>query len=153
MGKDALLEKLWDIGHEIVEAKGFELIDVEFVKESGNWYLRYYIDKPGGVFLEDCEHVSKFLGELLDREDPIPYSYVLEVSSPGVERPLMKKADFDRFKGNYVRIKTFLKINGQKNFVGELKGLQNDSMALQTDEGEMINISLKDISKANLFFK
>jgi ribosome maturation factor RimP len=75
------------------------------------------------------------------------------VSSPGVERPLMKKADFDRFKGNYVRIKTFSKINGQKNFLGELKGLEKDSVVLKTDQGEIIRIPLKDILKANLFFK
>jgi ribosome maturation factor RimP len=152
-GKQGVEKTIEDLALRVLNDLDLELVGIEYKPYKGRVHLVVYIDKPGGVFLEDCEHVSKFLGELLDREDPIPYSYVLEVSSPGVERPLMKKTDFDRFKGNYVKIKTFLKINGQKNFVGELKGLQNDSMALQTDEGEMINISLKDISKANLFFK
>lgn len=137
----------------VVNEIGLELVGIDYKTYQGRLHLLVYIDKPGGVFLDDCERVSKSLGELLDREDPIPHSYVLEVSSPGVERPLMKKEDFDRFKGNQVRVKTFSKINEQKVFIGELKGLQNDSILLQTDKDKLINIPLKDIAKANLYLK
>lgn len=151
--KQGIEKIIEDLALRALHGMDLELVGIEYKPYKGRVHLVVYIDKPGGVFLEDCEHVSKSLGELLDREDPISHSYVLEVSSPGVERPLMKKADFDRFKGNYVRIKTFSKINGQKNFLGELKGLEKDSIVLKTDQGEIIRIPLKDILKANLFFK
>lgn len=152
-GKKGVEKIIEDLVLRVLNEMDLELVGIEYKPYKGKVHLVVYIDKPGGVFIKDCEQVSKALGELLDREDPIPHSYVLEVSSPGVERPLMKKADFNRFIGNYVRIKTFSKINGQKKFLGKLIGLQNDSIVLRTDEGEIINISLKDISKANLFFK
>lgn len=129
MSKDDLLKKLWDIGHNIVETKGFELIDVEFVKESGNWYLRYYIDKPGGVNLDDCQLISVEVSRLLDVTDPIPYSYILEVSSPGIERPLKKDKDFLRHIGSFVEIKTFERIKGKKVFTGILDDYSNDGIA------------------------
>ncbi|HHT45735.1 MAG TPA: ribosome maturation factor RimP [Firmicutes bacterium] len=142
-----------DLAARVLSELDLELVGIEYKSNRGRDHLVVYIDKPGGVYLEDCELVSRSLSELLDREDPIPCSYTLEVSSPGVERPLMKKEDFDRFKGHHVRIKTYTKINGQKKFTGVLKGLQNDSIVLHTDEGETINLSLKDIAKANLFLK
>lgn len=154
-GKDKQgVEKVVEgLAARVLSELDLELVGIEYKPFKGSDHLVVYIDKPGGVYLEDCELVSKSLSELLDREDPIPRRYMLEVSSPGIERPLMKKEDFDRFKGHYVRIKTYTKINGQKKFTGELKGLHNDSIVLHTDEGEIINISLKDIAKANLFLK
>lgn len=151
MGKDALLEKLWDIGHEIVEAKGFELIDVEFVKESGNWYLRYYIDKPGGITLDDCQSISVEVGRLLDVTDPIPYSYILEVSSPGIERPLKKDKDFLRYISSFVEIKTFEKIEGQKVFTGILEDYSNGIVTIKN--GQSYSIPREKISSAKLKFR
>ena len=90
----------------IMEANGFELVDVEYVKEAGNWYLRAYIDKPGGITVDDCEVVNRELGDLLDRDDFIDDSYILEVSSPGLGRPLKKERDFIRSKGEEVDIRT-----------------------------------------------
>ncbi len=151
MLKDDLLKKLWDIGHEIVEAKGFELIDVEFVKESGNWYLRYYIDKPGGITLDDCQSISVELGRLLDITDPIPYSYILEVSSPGIERPLKKDKDFLRHIGSFVEIKTFEKIEGKKVFTGNLEDYSDNIVTVKN--GQSYLIPKEKISSAKLKFR
>ena len=86
----------------IIQNENFELVDLEYKKEGSNWYLRIYIDKPGGITLDDCQKVSEQLGEELDREDPISENYFLEVSSPGLDRPLMKDSDFIRFAGEFV---------------------------------------------------
>ncbi len=146
MSKDDLLKKLWDIGHNIVETKGFELIDVEFVKESGNWYLRYYIDKPGGVNLDDCQLISVEVSRLLDVTDPIPYSYILEVSSPGLTRPLKRDIDFQRCLGQKVVVKTYAPLDGRKTVEGVLEYFDQDNLVLQEDKGKVviprINVSL-----------
>jgi ribosome maturation factor RimP len=130
-----------------------ELVDVGYGFMGGQPHVTVYIDKPGGIFLEDCEKVSKSLGELLDLEDPIPSSYTLEVSSPGIERPLKKAADFRRFEGHDVKIKTYDKLDGRRNFKGVLKKFQEDFFILQTEEGEQIKINLKEVAKANLYYK
>ena len=106
----------------IIEKNQFELVDVEYVKEGSNWYLRAYIDKPGGITVDDCEVVSRALSELLDQNDFIEDSYILEVSSPGLGRPLKKEKDFQRSLGEEVEIRTYRAINRQKEFVGVLKG-------------------------------
>ena len=105
----------------IVETKGFELVDVEWVKEGANWYLRAYIDKENGITVDDCEEVSRALSDLLDEEDFISENYILEVSSPGLDRPLKKEKDFARSIGKDVEVKLFKAINKEKEFVGILK--------------------------------
>ena len=100
----------------IIEKNRFELVDVEYVKEGGTWYLRAYIDKPGGITVDDCEVVNRALGELLDEEDFMEESYVLEVSSPGLGRPLKKEKDFLRSIGEEVEIRTYRAVEGQKEF-------------------------------------
>jgi ribosome maturation factor RimP len=132
---------------------GIELVGVDYFPAGKRSRVVVYIDKPGGVFIEDCEEVNKSLGKILDHEDPIPSSYILEVSSPGIERPLKKPDDFRRFKGNYIKVKTYNKINGRRNFTGFLKEFSVDSLCLETDEGEQFNISLHEIAKANLWFR
>ena len=92
------------------------LVDVEFLKEGANWYLRVYIDKPGGIAIDDCQAVSEQLSDKLDEVDPIKQSYILEVSSPGLERPLKKDSDFERFKGEQVEVKLFQPIERKKDF-------------------------------------
>ena len=134
---------------ESIQGSGMELVGVEFKTSREGYHIIVYIDKPGGVFLEDCELVSKSLGSALDLHDPVPSSYILEVSSPGLERPLKKKEDFFRFQGETVKIKTLKQIGGSKNFTGILEEARGESIILKTEK-EAIEIFYQDISKANL---
>ena len=120
----------------IMEANGFELVEVEYVKEAGNWYLRAYIDKPGGITVDDCEGVNRELGDLLDRDDFIDDSYILEVSSPGLGRPLKKERDFIRSKGEEVEIRTYRMVDRQKEFRGVLKAWDRDTVTIETEDGQ-----------------
>ena len=119
----------------IIEANGFELVDVEYVKEAGTWYLRAYIDKPGGITVDDCEIVNRELGDLLDRDDFIDDSYILEVSSPGLGRPLKKERDFVRSKGEEVEIRTYRMVERQKEFRGVLKAWDKDTVTIENEDG------------------
>lgn len=116
----------------ILDEHGFYLSDIEFVKEGGGWYLRVYIDKPGGISLDECVLVSETLSEKLDAmdPDPIPQAYFLEVSSPGAERPLKNEADFQHAVGEYIHISLFQKVDGQKVFEGTLKAIDDDNLTL-----------------------
>lgn len=151
--KDALnkVEKLAD---EVVGDLGLELVDVEFKTERGRPHVLVFIDKPGGIFLEDCEEVSRMLGDLMDIEDPIPTSYTLEVSSPGLERPLKKPADFEKYQGEKVKIKTYAKIEGRKNFAGVLTSFDGNHVTVKTKEQEdECVIPLEKIAKAHLWYE
>lgn len=121
----------------LVDAHGFELVDVEYVKEAGNWYLRAYIDKPGGIAVDDCEVISRALSDKLDEEDFIEDSYILEVSSPGLGRPLKKDKDFARSIGKEIEVRTFRAIHKQKEFTGVLKEFDKDSFTIVIEENEM----------------
>ena len=120
----------------IMEANGFEMVDVEYVKEAGTWYLRAYIDKPGGITVDDCEIVNRALGDLLDRDDFIEESYILEVSSPGLGRPLKKERDFVRSQGEEVEIRTYRMVERQKEFRGVLKTWDQETVTIETEEGQ-----------------
>lgn len=130
----------------LVEANHFELVDVEYVKEAGNWYLRIYIDKEGGININDCELVSRAFSDLLDKEDFIEDAYILEVSSPGLGRPLKKDKDFRRNLGEEVEVRTYKPINKQKEFVGLLDAWDKESVTLQMENGEMMTIARADIA-------
>lgn len=138
----------------IVEGLNLELVGVEFVKEGAQRYLRLFIDKPGGVSLDDCEAVSRTAGPKLDEADPIAENYFFEVSSPGVERPLKRDADFARYAGQKVEINTFAPVDGQKVFVGELLGLNDGKVRIKLAEGKRkgqeTEFDLKQIAKAKL---
>ena len=121
----------------LVDAHGFELVDVEYVKEAGNWYLRAYIDKPGGIAVDDCEVISRALSDKLDEEDFIEDSYILEVSSPGLGRPLKKEKDFQRNIGKEIEVRTFRAIDKQKEFTGILKEFNKDSFTIVIEDNEM----------------
>ncbi len=123
----------------IVQELNLELVDVEFVKEGAHWYLRVFLDKDGGIDVEDCSSVSEQLSQLLDEQDPIPQAYMLEVSSPGLDRPLKKQADFAKYAGRLVRVKTYAPVDGKKELVGELKGLEGEDVVL-TVEGREVRI-------------
>ncbi|MBU5469616.1 ribosome maturation factor RimP [Falcatimonas sp. MSJ-15] len=123
----------------IIAENNFELVDVEFVKEGSNWYLRAYIDKEGGITVDDCELVSRALSDLLDEKDFIDEAYILEVSSPGLGRPLKKDKDFVRSIGEEVEIKLFRAINKQKDYTGYLKAYDKDTVTIEDeDENEMV---------------
>lgn len=129
----------------LMEEKRFELVDVEYVKEGSNWYLRAYIDKPGGITIDDCELVSRALSDLLDKEDFIEDSYILEVSSPGLLRPIKKDKDFERNMGKEVEIRCYKMIDKQKEFTGTLTAYDGESVTIQTGEKEM-KFARKDIA-------
>lgn len=135
MAKKNIEERITEIALPIAEQNSFELVDVEFVKEGAHWYLRIYIDKQGGIAIEDCQLVSEQLSEKLDTMDPIDQSYYLEVSSPGLERPLKKDKDFVKFKGELVEVKLFQALEGKKSFEGELLGLAENKVAIKTAKG------------------
>ena len=122
----------------IMEEHQFELVDVEFVKEAGNWFLRAYIDKPGGIGVDDCETVSRRLSDLLDEQDFIEESYTLEVSSPGLGRPLKKDKDFERNMGKLVEIRTYRPIEKQKEFCGILTAYDSNSVTIDEDGTERV---------------
>lgn len=117
----------------IMEENGFELVDVEYVKEGSSWYLRAYIDKPGGITIDDCELVSRALSELLDKEDYIKEAYILEVSSPGLLRPIKKEKDYQRNLEKEVEIRTYKMVDKRKEFVGTLKEFDKDTVTILED--------------------
>lgn len=120
-----------------VEALGFTLCDVEFVKEHGDWVLTLYIDKPDGVTIDDCERVSRAVDPLLDEADPIEQTYFLSVSSLGLDRPLKKDADYERNLGKRVEIKLFAPKDGKKDYVGELIRFDESNVVIRLDKGEL----------------
>lgn len=136
----------------IMEEHGFELWDVEYVKEGSNWYLRAYIDKPGGININDCEVVSRQLSDILDEKDFIDDAYILEVSSPGLGRPLKKEKDFLRSLGEEVEIRTYRMIDKQKEFVGLLRGYDKDSVTIEMEDGEERTFMKTDIALVRLAF-
>ncbi len=136
----------------LMEERQFELVDVEFVKEAGNWFLRVYIDKPGGITIDDCELISRALSDKLDEEDFIVESYILEVSSPGLGRPLKKEKDFVRSQGQSVEVKLFRPIEKQKEFTGILKSWDKDTVTLEFEEEAVLTIERANIALIRLAF-
>lgn len=136
----------------IVEENELELVDVEYVKENGEFYLRVYIDKPGGVNIGDCESVSRALDIKLDEEDFIEDSYILEVSSPGLGRALKKEKDFVRSIGEEVDIHLYKAIDRQKQFTGNLKDFDNNTITIEFEGGETMTFQRTDISLVRLAF-
>ena len=146
---EARAEKLLE---PIMEENHFELVDVEYVKEAGNWYLRAYIDKEGGITVDDCEVVSRRLGDWLDEKDFIEDSYILEVSSPGLGRPLKKDKDFDRSIGKDVDIKLYKPMNKQKDYTGTLKAYDKDTVTVTVEDGTELVLNRPEIALIRLAF-
>lgn len=134
----------------ILEAQNFELVDVEYVKEGGTWYLRAYIDKEGGITVEDCELVARQMNEILDREDYVEDSYIFEVSSPGLGRPLKKEKDYIRSMGEEVEIRTYRSMNGSKEFYGILSAYDADSVTITNENEEEVTFAKADIALIRL---
>lgn len=150
MGSNNYELKTEELLKDYINELNLELVDIEFVKEGRQWYLRIYIDKQGGVDIEDCEKVSRYVDPILDEKDFITQEYVLEVSSPGLTRPLKKDKDFKRHIGDYVEIKLFKSYEGYKDFVGLLTNYDADSITLKFEEEEFITFDRNNIKVAKL---
>ncbi|MDA8352380.1 MAG: ribosome maturation factor RimP [Firmicutes bacterium] len=145
-----VIEAVEQLAEPILAGEGLELYDTEYVKEGKNWYLRVYIDRPGGkVDLDDCSRVSERLGEELDRVDPVSGQYFLEVSSPGAERPLKKPSHFERVVGERVFLTTYEAIEGRKKFEGILTDYSPEKLTVDLD-GEQVEIPMEKVAKARL---
>ena len=136
----------------ILDRMNFELVDVEYVKEGGTWYLRAYIDKEGGITVNDCESVAREMNEILDREDFVEDSYVFEVSSPGLGRPLKKEKDYIRSMGKEVEIRTYRAINREKEFYGILSAYDENTVTIKTEDGTEMTFEKSDIALIRLAF-
>ena len=147
-----------NIAQPILESMGLELVDIEFGRFGPDAVLRLFIDKQGGVMLDDCAELSRELSLILDVEDAITCRYTLEVSSPGLDRPLKKQADYDRFAGRLVKIRTYQPFlddsgNKRKTFLGKLEGLVDGIVKMTLNEGQSASIPIERIAKANLEFE
>lgn len=134
----------------ILAEYNFELVDVEYVKEAGNWYLRAYIDKEGGITVNDCELVSRRMSDLLDEKDFIPDSYIFEVSSPGLGRQLKKDKDFERSLGETVEGKLFRAVDKRKDFEGTLLRYDKENVVIGTEKGEEMVLERNNIALIRL---
>jgi len=148
MNKDRI-SSLRSLIEPILEPEDIELIDLEFKLERGAWVLRLYIDTPGGVTLKHCELVSRQVGAMLDMEDPVEHSYMLEVSSPGINRVLRREKDFINYAGSQVKVKARSKLGGKRNFRGILMGMEGNMIILDVD-GKRVEISPEDLDHARL---
>ena len=138
-----------ELAAPVVSAQVCELWDLEYVKEAGTWYLRLYIDKEGGVSIDDCEAISRRVSDLLDEADPIEGSYTFEVSSAGAERPLKRPSDFERFMGSHITVRLYKTKDGRKEFSGTLAGYENGAVLLDTD-GQTLRFEKAEIALVRL---
>jgi ribosome maturation factor RimP len=162
LDKASVAERAARVAEPLVAAEGFELVDVEYLREPGGWILRLYIDRPGrdpmakegGVGLEECARVSHAVDTALDVEEVVDHAYSLEVSSPGIRRPLRKPEHFQKVVGKRVKVKTFgpLGESGRKSFTGTLEGVADDGLSVHVEGGPLFHIPFRDIAKANLDF-
>lgn len=154
----SVVETVTGLVTPILDERHFELVDAEFVKEGKSWYLRIYIDKPGGINIEECALVSDLLGEKLDDcdPDPIPQAYFLEVSSPGAERPLKKERDYERALNSYIHVSLYQPLEGNKVYEGTMVDLKPDELTLEymdKTRQKTIVIPRKQIAQARLAIK
>ena len=153
MARKKITDTVEELLSGFLEQEGYELYDCEFVKEGRDWFLRVYVDRrEEGTYIstEDCEKVSRFLSEKLDEEDPIEQNYYLEVSSPGMDRKLVKRGHYERYVGREVDIRLYKGKDGTKNRHGVLEGIDGDVVTVTDDDGRKWELSLSEIAKANL---
>lgn len=157
MAKD-VVDQIREVALPLLDSKGLELVDLEFRKVGHGMVLRLFIDKSGGIMLDDCADVSRELSELLDVEEIVPCNYNLEVSSPGVNRPLTKPSDYERYAGRQVKVRTYEMVaddagNSRKTFLGQLEGLKDGVLLIRLNEGQSAAIPFDKVAKANLEFE
>ncbi len=158
MTKKKVIDLVMEELSPYLEKEGYSLYHAEFVKEGKDWFLRVFIEKapehpgewPGNVGTDDCEKVSRFLSEKLDQLDPIEQNYYLEVSSPGMDRPLLKDEDFTRYKGQLVDVKLYGSIDGRKTVTGKLVGHSDVYLHIEDEKGKVLDLPREKISKTNL---
>lgn len=149
---DIIVSKITELAEAVLADVGFELVDVEYLVDRGRWVLRIYMDRPGGVTVDDCALVSREIGILVDVKDLIPQEYVLEVSSPGLNRPLKKEKDFEWAVGKKVRIRMKEAVGGRRNFTGYLARFRDATIYLAIDNNE-VELPFKRVEKANLIYE
>ena len=145
-----LTDRIAELAGPVVEAADCRLWDVEYVREAGTWYLRVYIDRVGGVSIDDCEKISRTLDPILDREDPIPDSYVFEVGSAGADRELKRPRDFDEFMGHEVEVRLYRPLEGSKRFVGMLSGYDDGAVSILLPDRKTQRFEKNQIAQVRL---
>lgn len=148
-----VLRKMRLLGEQVAQELDYELVLVQLVKEDGEWYLRFSLDRQGGISIQDCERYSRRIEPLIDADDPIQYRYTLEVASAGLDRPLVRQADYIRFTGREIAIRLYEPVGGRRQWVGKLMGLTEESggvlVDLKTDNGQ-VTVPLAKIAQARL---
>ncbi len=150
---EEILERARALSEPVVASQGMELIEVEFATERGRPILRFYIDKPGGVTLDDCQAISREVEGLLEVEDPIPGRYFLEVSSPGLDRPLRREEDFRRYQGRRARVRLLEPREGRRRFTGRISSVTSGSVTFLLEGGEQVELPLAQVAKARLEYE
>lgn len=153
MNRKGIVEIVKQICEPIVDELGYELVDVEFLKEGSNYFLRIYLDKQGGINLDDCQRMSQQLSDKLDERDPITVPYYLEVSSPGLDRPLKTDKDLKRNLGREIEVKLYEPLNGKKIIEGALEAYEEKAVIMRTENNEVINIPREVIALIKLVVK
>ncbi|MBN1276449.1 MAG: ribosome maturation factor RimP [Deltaproteobacteria bacterium] len=147
-----VIQEVTRIIEPILEEMGFELIDIEYLSEQGRWVLRLFLDKEGGITLDDCAKASREIGDLIDIKDVISHEYVLEVSSPGLNRRLKRDKDFLQAIGQKIRVKMAVPVEGRRNFTGYLRDFKEGMLNLET-AATLVLLPLKDIERANIVYE
>jgi len=151
VAKEKVVDAARRVAGPVIEGLGYELVDVVFLMEAGRWRLRFYIDKPGGVGISDCEAASREVSMLLEVEDVVTGPYALEVSSPGLDRPLFGPADYERFAGSLAKVRTSVKVEGQKVFIGKIDAPGATGFdIISKDGGKVYHIEYDQVEKARL---
>ncbi len=145
-----ITERVFELAKPVVEEEGCSLWDVEYLREAGTWYLRIYIDKEGGVSIDDCERISRRLDPILDEADPIPESYVFEVGSAGADRELKRPSDFAQFMDSEIEVKLYKPLDGSKSFVGRLAGYEEGTVVLDW-RGKELRFAPAQIAQVRLY--
>ena len=145
-----ITERVFELAKPVVEEEGCSLWDVEYLREAGTWYLRIYIDKEGGVSIDDCERISRRLDPILDEADPIPESYVFEVGSAGADRELRRPSDFVQFMDSEIEVKLYKPLDGSKSFVGRLAGYEDGTVVLDW-RGKELRFAPAQIAQVRLY--
>lgn len=141
-----------DLVEAVLDEMGFELVEVEYLAKQSRWVLGLYIDKPGGVTIDDCAQVSREISYLIDVKDVIDHEYVLEVSSPGLNRPLKKERDFRWARGKRVKVKMLAPLEGRRNFTGTLKNFEAGTLYVET-EGGLVALPWREVDKARVIYE
>lgn len=146
-----LIDQIWTLVEPVIRAEGFTVVEIEYRRESQGWVLRLFIDQEDGVTVDDCAHISQVVSDLLDVADPIPSHYNLEVSSPGLNRPLRKRQHFESHKGNVIEVRATAPLQGRKKFKGKLVDIRDEEIVMDC-EGQIYQIPLNLLERARLCY-